>query len=96
MQIDIHGRRLFLRKEFDTKNGMHRSETGIYRLKPNSNTLVVDSDVFDIKSKRSIALSKNDFAEYIKKGTTPFDNVDFSEFKNIFKIIHKLYAEYIT
>jgi RNA-directed DNA polymerase len=92
---DKHGRRLFLANEFDKKTGLHHSEPHIYRINPQKNTLIVDSDVIDITKRANVALSKAQFAHYIKKAEPPFDNVHFEGFRPLFEVLVEMRDKYV-
>ncbi len=94
MLKDENGRRIYLRSEFDEKNGTHRTETGVVCLHPKKKTLIVDSDVIDVAQKKNIAMAKCEFAKNIKEAIKPFDGVNFDEFSKVFETIQKLHAEY--
>jgi len=83
-RADADGRRLFLRKEFNDK-GFHQS--GLFICKDRDRrSLVVDSNVYDVHSQQSVALSKAAFAQYVKDQVTPFDQIDFEPFREIFDV----------
>ncbi len=88
---DENDRRLFLSDEFNPTTGKHISQSGVYTRRKISHNqkgiTLIDSDVFDINTDKSIALSKNDFAEYIINNNKNFNNIDFSEFNKIFEVI---------
>jgi S-adenosylhomocysteine hydrolase len=83
-RTDAEGRRLFLRKEFNDR-GFHRSEPFIWRDREKQ-TLVVESNVYDSSSQKSMALSKSAFAEYVKNQVPPFDQVGFEAFRQILDV----------
>ncbi|PIB47422.1 hypothetical protein AOA59_00995 [Pseudomonas sp. 2822-15] len=85
---DSKGRRLFSRDEFD-KHSCHIKEPNVF-IKLPAKSLIVDSNVIDISTKESIALSKNDFASQIYTATPPFDNVSFSGFIPLFDKIQEI------
>jgi len=88
---DNNGRRLFLSDEFDVKNGSHKSMDGVYTINKkglqSKGVTIIDSQVFNINTKDSIVLSKDDFAELIMNGDPNFQNIDFSGFRKIFDMI---------
>lgn len=87
---DQHGRRLFDGLEFH-KSG--NSRCGKFQTQEKSKTdkqVIIDSGVFksdDLDWKSSIALSKNNFAEYILNKDARFSDIQFSNFKKIFEVI---------
>ncbi|MEX5571137.1 reverse transcriptase domain-containing protein [Pseudomonas syringae] len=85
---DSKGRRLFSRGEFD-KHSCHLTEPNIF-IKLPAKSLIVDSNVIDISTKESIALSKNDFASQIYSAIPPFDNVSFDGFLPLFNKIQEI------
>ena len=96
---DTVGRRIFLTKEFNDK-GSHKTEKGVRVLNSNSvksyteesTCKIKDSEVLDIEDK-SLALSKNDFAENILNRIAPFDTMDFSAFENVFTRIQDVISK---
>lgn len=88
------GKRLFMREEFDKKNGLHCSIEGIFCLYPSKSTLIVDSDVIEMSKGENCALSKAKFADLVAKRDPPFDAVDFSGFKPLFDVLDRLRSDY--
>lgn len=90
IRTDNHNRRLFLSNEFSSKSGKHKQDKMLNYLYPNridtSKTLIIDNNVFDADD-NNVALSKNQFAEYVLKKTHNFDDFEFLEFKKIFNIL---------
>lgn len=85
---DAKGRRLYSKSEFD-KHSCHLTESNIFiRTPPKS--LICDSNVIDISSKSSVALSKNEFANYIYDETAPFDSVSFDGFVPLFEKLREI------
>jgi len=90
-------RRLFLSSEFDEKSGNHKmvSHThvsNVARIRgatKKSTTKIVDSDigVYD-SANNNLALSKNEFAEFIFNGDGPFESVDFRGFRQLLIVIN--------
>lgn len=91
---DSEGRRLYFIDEFDRKLGFHLTEPGIYRPRPSTKTLIVDSEVVDISSRKNVALTKNDFANKVMSKEPPFDDMDFSGFEPLFDTIKEIYNEF--
>jgi len=88
-QKDVNGRRLFTSDEFRLRSGHHKENTGLVcadRNKLRGKRSIVDDQVFDAHE-QNVALSKNDFANYILDRVSPFDNFDFSEFAKVFDLI---------
>ncbi|MFV8193311.1 AAA family ATPase [Acinetobacter soli] len=87
---DKHGRRLFDGLEFH-KSG--NSMCGNFQAQEKSKTgkqIIIDSGVFksdDLEWQNSVALSKNNFAEYILNKEAEFSDIQFSNFSKIFDII---------
>lgn len=87
---DKHGRRLFDGLEFH-KSG--NSMCGNFQTQEKSKTgkqIIIDSGVFksdDLEWQNSVALSKNNFAEYILNKEAEFSDIQFSNFSKIFDII---------
>ncbi len=94
---DINHKRLFCSSEFDEKSGRHKTLKNISY--GNHNKLkgftlptaskILDSDVFNEKSE-NVAMSKNQFAEYIQNDVPPFVDIDFLNFNLIFDLIKKI------
>ena len=94
---DSNGRRIFLGDEFfDTglgkdSNYYTRCKGFDKKIKVNG---VIDEKVYDkntdLEGKKSIALSKNDFAELILNNEEFTKNIDFSAFEKIIEIIKKI------
>lgn len=85
---DCNGRRLYAKTEFD-KHSCHKSEPNIFlRLPPKS--LICDSNVIDISTKSSVALSKNEFASHIYNEVAPFDGVSFDGFLPLFDKLQEI------
>lgn len=96
MKKDSSGRRLFLGEEF-SKNSPMSKDSNFYTQVGNKKHKIevngiIDEKVYskdDNEANTSIALSKNDFANLM--GDEEFSkDVDFSNFKEIFKIIGKI------
>ncbi len=100
---DKYGRRLFLSNEFQY-SGQHKTLQAFCHEKKrikNPNISIIDSEVYSIVGSeayddngdeigKSIALSKNDFANYILNQEEGFHDFDITEFMNIFKTIGKI------
>ncbi len=89
---DSNGRRLFLSNEFVPKSGRHKKMDVIcHNLKKigSQDISIIDNGVID-KEHKNIALSKDDFAEYVLNRTKNFDNFDFSQFQSIFDVIVRI------
>jgi len=87
-----NGRRLFLNNEFDKESGRHKDNNWnctelnkIGKLSP----LIIDNKVFN-ENNENIALSKNDFADYVLKKEKEYENFDVVEFEKIFDLIAKI------
>mgnify|MGYP000919451425 CR=1 FL=1 len=90
---DHHGRRLFDGLEFH-KSG--NSQCGNFQTQEKNKAnkqVIIDSGVFkadDLEWQSSVALSKNNFAEYILNKEVAFSDIQFTNFKKIFEIIKTL------
>ncbi len=91
-----NGNRLFLGEEFYTSgnsiDGLFQTKTSNIQNKVKLNG-VIDEKVFmssDLQQEKSIALSKNDFAELIYKRDEYAKEFDFSAFNKIFAIVRKI------
>jgi RNA-directed DNA polymerase len=85
---DNHGRRLFLSKEFHENSRKHYDESHLNTttiIKSNQLKIISDN-VFD-DNHTNVALSKDKFAHYIFTSEANFNDFDFSEFQDIFRII---------
>ncbi len=94
--VDEKGRRLYLGNEFYATGN---SICGIFQTekKDKCNRLVIiDEKVYksnDLEHKDSLALSKNNFAEYILNDKDGFNSFDIENFKKIFNVIKKIIDE---
>lgn len=84
MAPDSNGRRLYFKKEFNPEFGWHLTEESIFALNPKRNTLIYDDDVVDRRAEKKVALSKKAFADAVKAGSAPYEDVDFDAFAAIF------------
>lgn len=97
LKEDVNGRRLFLGSEFfesgNSKDKKYQTKFSGIQNKVKING-VIDDKVYDAEQdpeqKRSIALSKNDFAQMIYDGSDFAENFNFSHFNQIFPIIRKI------
>lgn len=91
-KLDEDGRRIYLSSEFNSKSGRHSTldvnTTDKNKLKPNQ-LKIIDNDVFD-KNNKNIALSKNNFADYIFEQKSGFNDFNFGAFEEVFIIIEKI------
>jgi RNA-directed DNA polymerase len=92
-RVDEHGRRLYLSREFHPKSGKNLEEPTVNctLLSPirSESVSIIDDAVFNAEN-RNIALPKSDFADYVLKQKSGFDNLDFSAFKAIFDLIEEI------
>ena len=92
---DSNGRRLHLSSEFSERSGRAKSDSMLTYPYPNrlrrSQLSIIDNDVFD-ESDTNVALSKNQFAEYVLDQVEGFDDFDFKAFRRIFDIIAAIIA----
>jgi RNA-directed DNA polymerase len=90
---DTENRRLFLSNEFSPNTGRNYKNPELIapdRVKFKKDEFkIIDNNVFDIDEK-NVALSKNRFADYILTGKEGFNDFDFKEFSEVFKIIEKI------
>jgi len=86
---DQNNRRLFFSTEFEP-NGKHKTEnyefTGKKEKLKNRFPTIIDSQVLD-SSGTSVALSKNDFADYIYNNVPRFGSFDIDAYRNLFEQI---------
>ena len=91
---DKSGRRIYTSYEFDSQSGNLKGSDDIYY--PYRSELkkrypkIIDDKVMRVSTGENIALSKNNFAHYISKGTGEFANVSFEYFRSIFKLIENI------
>ena len=89
---DENGRRLFFSDEFDRTSGKHNSES-MHSLEMNkikrNKKCVIDSNVFD-SGNNNVALPKDDFADYILKDKSGFEDFNFENFQAVFNLIDKI------
>lgn len=97
--MDDNGRRMFFNSEFDKQGRLLEKKSTICENKNSINDFyknqkirVIDSGVISEDGK-NIALTKNDFAEYVVNKTGKFKNVDFSNFEAIWKAIERIINE---
>lgn len=93
---DENGRRLFLADEFypsgNSKDGKYHTRVSSIQHKLEVNG-VIDEKVYDrddLKEERSVALTKDDFAELIVTGNEFANGFDYSKFNQIFDVIRKI------
>ena len=96
-RADSNGRRIFLGDEFydtgNSKDGRYFTRCSGIDKKIHVCGVVDDrvySSVDDLEGKKSVALSKNDFATLILNGDTYSEGFDYSNFKAIFNVINKI------
>ena len=96
---DKNGRRLFLGDEFfdsgNSKDGKYHAKVSIQKkIAVNG---VIDEKVYDrekdLEEQNSIALPKDDFANYIFKEDEFAQGFDFSSFNSIFDVIRKILSQ---
>ena len=94
---DKNGRRLFLSSEFNTTSDRHNSlNLFAHRSKSERESKqlkIIDDSVFDMDH-INVALSKDNFANYILEDTENFNDFDFEEFQRIFMIIRKILIDH--
>ena len=90
---DRKGRRLFLSSEFKSPSFKHvkdkRLNCSDRNILNGPQPKIVDHDVYD-ETDSNVALSKNDFADYVVKREPGFEDFDFTPFRRIFKIIEEI------
>jgi RNA-directed DNA polymerase len=87
MRCDENGWRLFLNREFSLVSGRHIEEDlncKDFNSLSHREIKIVDNLVYG-KSDKNVALSKNDFADYILNEHPNFTGIDFSGFKPLFE-----------
>ncbi|GLH64514.1 AAA family ATPase [Parageobacillus sp. G301] len=97
LRTDEEGRRIFLTSEFKERSGRHKKYPNISVANVNkiagkteeNNSKIIDTDVFD-EHDRSLALSKNNFANYVYYKHENFRDMDLSGFKEVFNIIRQI------
>lgn len=92
--VDSQGRRIFLTNEFQSESGWHLKEQLVYQ-KPArvkyGGLGIIDGEVFD-RNGRNVALSKAQFAEYVLRGSEPFNSLDVAGFEPVFHAIESILA----
>ncbi|MFH0068411.1 AAA family ATPase [Peribacillus sp. NPDC056705] len=89
---DENGRRLFLTSEFSTISGRHLEDKILtysgdaHKLR---NPKIIDCDVYNADDE-NVALSKNQFAEYILNQQENFIDFDLSGFYEVFRVIKEI------
>jgi RNA-directed DNA polymerase len=88
---DRNGRRLYLSDEFSDRSGRHMTEdlNCMDQNKVCRPAAIIDDRVFD-RNGQNVALSKNDFAEYVLTRAPNFANFDVSEFEKLFRLIARI------
>ena len=90
---DRKGRRLFLSSEFKSPSFKHvkdkRLNCSDRNILNGPQPKIVDHDVYD-ETDSNVALSKNDFADYVVKREPGFEDFDFTPFRRIFEIIEEI------
>ncbi len=87
MRYDENDRRLFLNREFSPVSGRHVEEDlncKDFNSLSHREIKIIDNLVYG-KSDKNIALSKNDFADYLINEHPNFIDIDFSGFKPLFE-----------
>lgn len=85
--VEDEGRRIYLRKEFDPRTGIHLDLPDITI--PNArNKTIVQEEVHD-RDGESIGMSKMTFAENVANGEGPFAEVDFDGFRPTFEAMNE-------
>lgn len=85
------GRRLFSVGEFDSVSGLHVSKQ-FYRSQPRNRSLIVDNEVFRTSDGASVALSKAEFCDLVCRGSSPYEDVDWTVFQPVFEFLSELAA----
>ena len=98
MREDSKGRRLFLSNEFNPISSRHLIDKRITAKENNkvksSLLKIIDADVYN-QDDINIAMTKDDFADYILNEKEGFDDFNFSAFQEIFDIISKIKDHYL-
>jgi RNA-directed DNA polymerase len=92
LQEDEDGRRIFLGHEFNSESSSHTNDPTINTAKRNKagrKNEVIDDLVYN-KEHEDISLSKSLFAESVLREKPPFEEVDFSPFKEIFDLLSEI------
>lgn len=88
---DKDGRRLFVSNEFDQDGLIQSEDIKCTNERYKSKTpLIIDTGVERNNGTKSIALSKDDFANNILNANPPFDQMDFSAFEEVFKAVERI------
>ncbi|MFM7599972.1 MAG: reverse transcriptase domain-containing protein [Pseudanabaena sp.] len=88
---DNNARRLFLSKEFNDKSGKHYDDLQLNTTNKikSSQLKIIDDNVFD-RNHNNVALSKDKFADYILNNAENFNDFNFEEFQEVFKVIENI------
>ena len=94
---DENGRRIYLNCEFHPQSGRHKTlnlnTTDKSKLK-NKQLKLLDNSVFD-ENNSNVALSKNNFADYIFQDKLGFNDFGFEAFEEVFIIIEKIVKHHV-
>ncbi len=88
---DSKGRRLHLRDEFSYDIGA--TDDGTRVIPSAAKDSLVQESVFELPSKRSVSLTKSDFATAIEKQREPFNEVSFEGFRGTMEAIREASKE---
>lgn len=100
---DNHGRRLFVSTEFDSAGEIKSENVKCTNGRNNSSKpLIIDTGVESIcngkesicdTKRKSVALTKDDFAKYVLNCERPFHEIQFSAFSRIFEVVETIVHE---
>lgn len=90
---DKNGRKIYLRKDFNVRNGFHVRDNVFFLKSGSKKSLIIDDNVIDKESGDNVALSKTDFAAQIHNKTYPFDKINFDSFEPLFACIEEIKSD---
>jgi RNA-directed DNA polymerase len=87
-RIDTAGRRVFLLEEFDRDTALHTTRK--YNIPNAKNATLVQENVFEVTTGKSVGLGKRDFADAIYEMRAPYAQIDFEGFRRTFELIREV------
>ena len=83
----VTGKRFYRPSEFNTNTKIHNSESLVCS---KLNSVIIDDGVFDVSTRKNVALSKTKFASLLESNTHPYGEIDFEGFRQIFSAFEEV------